>query len=205
MLVREALLREKYRGGQAYYVVPRLSDLPEIEKFLREQVPEIKFVVGHGQMSPTQLEDVMSAFYDGSYDLLLSTTIVESGLDVPTANTLIVHKADMFGLAQLHQLRGRIGRAKARAFAYLTTPPNKPVSLSRTRLQVLQSLDNLGACFQWPARPGPARRRQSAGRRTVGPIARSGRAVSADVEDRCEVRNAGEGGGGDRGGRGDQT
>ena len=149
VLIREALLREKYRGGQAYYVVPRLSDLPDIEKFLREQVPEIKFVVGHGQMSATQLEDVMSAFYDGSYDLLLSTTIVESGLDVPTANTLIVHKADMFGLAQLHQIRGRIGRAKARAFAYLTTPPEKPMSLSaERRLQVLQSLDNLGAGFQ---------------------------------------------------------
>lgn len=149
VLVREALLREKYRGGQAYYVVPRLNDLPDIEKFLREQVPEIKFVVGHGQMTPTQLEDVMSAFYDGSYDLLLSTTIVESGLDVPTANTLIVHRADMFGLAQLHQIRGRIGRAKARAFAYLTTDATKPLSLSsERRLQVLQSLDNLGAGFQ---------------------------------------------------------
>jgi transcription-repair coupling factor (superfamily II helicase) len=149
VLVREALLREKYRGGQAYYVVPRLNDLPDIEKFLRDHVPEIKFVVGHGQMSPTQLEEVMSAFYDGSYDLLLSTTIVESGLDVPTANTLIVHRADMFGLAQLHQIRGRIGRAKARAFAYLTTDPKKPLSLSsERRLQVLQSLDNLGAGFQ---------------------------------------------------------
>jgi len=149
VLVREALLREKYRGGQAYYVVPRLNDLPDIEKFLREQVPEIKFVVGHGQMSPTQLEEVMSAFYDGTYDVLLSTTIVESGLDVPTANTLIVHRADMFGLAQLHQIRGRIGRAKARAFAYLTTDARKPLSLSsERRLQVLQSLDNLGAGFQ---------------------------------------------------------
>ncbi|MGV9010615.1 transcription-repair coupling factor [Brevundimonas sp.] len=149
VLVREALLREKYRGGQAYYVAPRLKDLPDIEQFLREQVPEVKFVVGHGQMSPTQLEDVMSAFYDGTYDVLLSTTIVESGLDVPTANTLIVHRADMFGLAQLHQIRGRIGRAKARAFAYLTTDPKKPLSLSsERRLQVLQSLDNLGAGFQ---------------------------------------------------------
>ncbi|CAN5184090.1 transcription-repair coupling factor [soil metagenome] len=149
VLVREALLREKYRGGQAFYVCPRLSDLPEIERFLREQVPEIKFVVGHGQMSPTQLEDVMSAFYDGSYDVLVSTTIVESGIDIPTANTLIVHRADMFGLAQLHQIRGRIGRSKARAFAYLTTPPDKALSLSsERRLQVLQSLDNLGAGFQ---------------------------------------------------------
>ena len=149
VLVREALLREKYRGGQAYYVAPRLKDLPDIEKFLREQVPEVKFVVGHGQMSPTQLEEVMSAFYDGQYDVLVSTTIVESGIDIPTANTLIVHRADMFGLAQLHQIRGRIGRSKARAFAYLTTDPTKPLSLSaERRLQVLQSLDNLGAGFQ---------------------------------------------------------
>ena len=149
VLIREALLREKYRGGQAYYVVPRLADLPDVEQFLREQVPEVKFTVGHGQMSPTQLEEVMTAFYDGEYDVLLSTTIVESGLDIPTANTLVVHKADMFGLAQLHQIRGRIGRAKARAFAYLTVDPIKPLSLSaERRLQVLQSLDNLGAGFQ---------------------------------------------------------
>ncbi|WP_298125297.1 transcription-repair coupling factor [Brevundimonas sp.] len=149
VLVREALLREKYRGGQAFYVVPRLSDLEEVERFLREQVPEISFVVGHGQMSPTQLEDVMSAFYDGRYDVLVSTTIVESGIDIPTANTLIVHRADMFGLAQLHQIRGRIGRAKARAFAYLTTDPIRPLSVAaERRLEVLQSLDNLGAGFQ---------------------------------------------------------
>jgi transcription-repair coupling factor (superfamily II helicase) len=147
--VREALLREKYRGGQAYYVTPRLSDLPQLETFLREQVPEIKFVVGHGQMSATQLEDVMSAFYDGRYDVLLSTTIVESGLDIPTANTLIIHRADMFGLAQLYQLRGRVGRAKARAYAYMTTPAEKQITLSaERRLKVLQSLDSLGAGFQ---------------------------------------------------------
>ena len=146
---REALLREKYRGGQAYYVAPRLKDLPDIERFLREQVPEVKFVVGHGQMAPTQLEEVMSAFYDGQYDVLLSTTIVESGLDIPSANTLIVHRADMFGLAQLYQIRGRVGRSKARAFAYLTTPAEKPMTVSaERRLQVLQSLDNLGAGFQ---------------------------------------------------------
>src|SRR5690606_9101944 len=149
VLIREALLREKYRGGQAYYIAPRLSDLPDIERFLREQVPEVKFAVGHGQMSPTQLQGVMSAFYDGQYDVLVSTTIVESGLDIPTANTLLVHRADMFGLAQLYQIRGRVGRAKSRAFAYLTTDPNKPMTLSaERRLQVLQSLDNLGAGFQ---------------------------------------------------------
>ena len=147
--LREALLREKYRGGQAYYVVPRLSDLPDVADFLRAQVPEVKFIIGHGQLSPTALEDVMTAFYDGQYDVLLSTTIVESGLDVPTANTLIVHRADMFGLAQLYQIRGRVGRSKSRAYAYLTTPQQKTLSLaSEKRLKVLQSLDNLGAGFQ---------------------------------------------------------
>jgi transcription-repair coupling factor (superfamily II helicase) len=149
VVVREALLREKYRGGQVYYVAPRISDLPELERFLREQVPEVKFVVGHGQMAPTQLEEVMSAFYDGQYDLLLSTTIVESGLDIPTANTMVIHRADMFGLSQLYQLRGRVGRAKSRAYAYLTTPAEKQITLSaEKRLKVLQSLDSLGAGFQ---------------------------------------------------------
>lgn len=149
VLVREALLREKFRGGQAYFVVPRVSDLPDIEKFLREQVPEVKFVVGHGQMAPTRIEEVMTAFYEGQYDVLVSTTIVESGLDIPAANTLIVHRADMFGLAQLYQIRGRVGRSKVRAFAYLTTPNDRSVSVSsERRLQVLQSLDSLGAGFQ---------------------------------------------------------
>ncbi|MFY8143040.1 MAG: helicase-related protein, partial [Caulobacter sp.] len=147
--LREALLREKYRGGQSYYVVPRIKDLEDIEKFLRTQVPEVKFVVGHGQMAATQLEDVMTAFYEGQYDVLLATTIVESGLDIPSANTLIVHRADMFGLAQLYQIRGRVGRSKARAYAYLTTPVEKSLTLSaEKRLQVLQSLDSLGAGFQ---------------------------------------------------------
>ncbi len=149
VVLREALLREKYRGGQAYFVAPRISDLPELERFLREQVPEVKFVVGHGQMAPTQLEEVMSAFYDGQYDVLLSTTIVESGLDIPTANTIILHRADMFGLSQMYQLRGRVGRSKARAYAYLTTPAEKQITLSaEKRLKVLQSLDSLGAGFQ---------------------------------------------------------
>jgi len=149
VVIREALLREKYRGGQAYYVAPRLADLPDLQRFLRDHVPEVKFVVGHGQMGATDLENVMGAFYDGEYDVLLSTTIVESGLDIPTANTLVVHRADMFGLSQLYQLRGRVGRAKARAFAYLTTPMEKPITLSaERRLKVLQSLDSLGAGFQ---------------------------------------------------------
>lgn len=147
--IRDALLREKYRGGQAYYVAPRLSDLEKIAELIRNHVPEIKFIIGHGQMSPTQLEDVMTAFYDGQYDLLISTTIIESGLDVPTANTLIVHRADMFGLSQLYQIRGRVGRAKVRAYAYLTTEPNIPIGeAAEKRLKLLQSLESLGAGFQ---------------------------------------------------------
>ncbi|ATI42203.1 transcription-repair coupling factor [Pacificitalea manganoxidans] len=146
--VREALLREHYRGGQSFYVVPRISDLPEIEEFLREQVPEVSFVTATGQMAATELDDRMNAFYDGKYDVLLATTIVESGLDIPTANTMIVHRADMFGLAQLYQIRGRVGRSKTRAYAYMTTKPRTPLTpAAEKRLRVLGTLDSLGAGF----------------------------------------------------------
>jgi transcription-repair coupling factor (superfamily II helicase) len=146
--IREALLREHYRGGQSFYVVPRISDLPEIEAFLRDQVPEIRVVVAHGQMAAGTLDDRMNAFYDGKYDVLLATTIVESGLDIPTANTMIIHRADMFGLAQLYQIRGRVGRSKTRAYAYLTTKPRaKLTATAEKRLRVLGSLDTLGAGF----------------------------------------------------------
>lgn len=146
--VREALLREHYRGGQSFYVVPRIADLAETEQFLRDTVPEVRVVVAHGQMAPGVLDDVMNAFYDRKFDVLLSTTIVESGLDIPTANTMVVHRADMFGLAQLYQLRGRIGRSKVRAYAYLTTPAGRLLTAgAERRLRVLQSLDALGAGF----------------------------------------------------------
>jgi len=148
LVIREALLREHYRGGQSFYVCPRIADLREAEQFLKDTVPEVKAAVAHGQMSPTVLEDVMTAFYDRKVDVLVSTNIVESGLDIPTANTLIVHRAEMFGLAQLYQLRGRIGRSKSRAYAYLTTPADsKLTETAERRLQVLQSLDQLGAGF----------------------------------------------------------
>jgi transcription-repair coupling factor (superfamily II helicase) len=147
--VREALLREKYRGGQAFYVAPRIEDLAGAKDFLDKNVPEVRVVVAHGQMPPTVLDDIMSAFYDGKYDVLLSTTIIESGLDIPTANTLIVHRADRFGLSQLYQLRGRVGRSKLRAYALLTLPAQKPITpQAERRLKVLQSLDTLGAGFQ---------------------------------------------------------
>jgi len=149
LIVREALLRERYRGGQSFYVVPRIEDLAEVREFLAASVPEVKVAVAHGQLAAGALEDIMTAFYDGQYDVLLSTTIVESGLDVPNANTLIVHRADMFGLAQLYQLRGRVGRAKARAYAIFTVPATKPVTAqAERRLKVLQSLETLGAGFQ---------------------------------------------------------
>ncbi|KAB2877846.1 MAG: transcription-repair coupling factor [Pseudorhodoplanes sp.] len=148
LIVREALLRERYRGGQSFYVCPRIEDLPDAKAFLDRTVPEVRVVVAHGQMASGALDDIMSAFYDGKYDVLLSTTIIESGLDIPTANTLIVHRADRFGLAQLYQLRGRVGRAKLRAYALFTLPPRRITVQAERRLKVLQSLDTLGAGFQ---------------------------------------------------------
>jgi len=149
VVLREALLREHFRGGQSFFVVPRLADLPDMEEWLRQQVPEVKFITAHGQMSATEVEERMSAFYDRKYDVLLSTTIVESGLDIPSANTLVVYRSDRFGLAQLYQLRGRVGRSKTRAYAYLTMPADRSITeAAQKRLQVLSELDNLGAGFQ---------------------------------------------------------
>jgi transcription-repair coupling factor (superfamily II helicase) len=149
VVLREALLREHFRGGQSFFVVPRVADLPDVEEWLRIQVPEVKFITAHGQMSAGQVEERMSAFYDRKYDVLLSTTIVESGLDIPSANTLVVYRSDRFGLAQLYQLRGRVGRSKARAYAYLTMPADRSITeAAQKRLQVLSELDNLGAGFQ---------------------------------------------------------
>ncbi|MEM9640713.1 MAG: transcription-repair coupling factor [Pseudomonadota bacterium] len=146
--LREALLREHYRGGQSFFVVPRIADLPEIEEFLRDQVPEVTYLVAHGQMPAGELDSRMNAFYDGQYDVLLATTIVESGLDIPAANTLVVHRADMFGLAQLYQIRGRVGRSKIRAYAYMTTRSRqKLTATAEKRLRVLGTLDSLGAGF----------------------------------------------------------
>ncbi|HVQ11447.1 MAG TPA: transcription-repair coupling factor [Methyloceanibacter sp.] len=148
VILREALLRERYRGGQTFYVVPRISDLDEAAAFLQEHVPELKVARAHGQMASRDLDSVMNAFYDRQYDVLLSTSIVESGLDIPTANTLIVHRSDMFGLAQLYQLRGRVGRSKVRAYAYITIPADARLTpAAEKRLKVLQSLDTLGAGF----------------------------------------------------------
>ncbi len=149
MVMREALLREHHRGGQSFIVVPRISDMEQISDWLHENVPEVKFVAAHGQMSAGEIEERMSAFYEGKYEVLLATTIVESGLDLPSANTIIIHRADIFGLAQLYQLRGRVGRSKLRAYAYLTYGVDTQLSeVAEKRLKVLGDLDSLGAGFQ---------------------------------------------------------
>lgn len=149
VVIREAILREHYRGGQTFYVCPRISDMAELEIMLKELVPEVKVISAHGQMSTTDLEDRMTAFYDGQYNVLLATQIIESGLDIPTANTMIVHRSDMFGLSQLYQIRGRIGRSKVRAYAYLTYAPNmKLTAQAQKRLEVIETLDTLGSGFQ---------------------------------------------------------
>ena len=146
--LRKALLREKYRGGQSYFICPRIADIPRIEEFMRNAVPEVKFVIAHGQMAAGALEDIMTAFYDGEYDVLISTSIIESGIDIPSANTMIIFRADRFGLAQLYQMRGRVGRSKVRAYAYLTMPEAQiATDGALKRLKILQSLDNLGAGF----------------------------------------------------------
>ena len=147
--IREALLREQYRGGQTFYVCPRIEDLAAVAEQLRELVPEIRMAMAHGRLPPTAIENTMQDFVDGKFDVLLSTNIVESGLDIRNANTMVVHRADMFGLAQLYQLRGRIGRGKTRAYAYLTVPPGHALNeAAQKRLDVMQTLDTLGAGFQ---------------------------------------------------------
>lgn len=146
--IREALLREKYRGGQSFFVVPRLTDLPDVEHWLKENMPEVSYIVAHGQLAAGDLDQRMNAFYDGSHDVLVATSIVESGLDIPTANTMVVWRADMFGLAQLYQIRGRVGRSKTRAYCYLTTKPRVPLTpQAMRRLKFLGSIDSLGAGF----------------------------------------------------------
>ena len=148
MVIKEALLREHYRGGQSFVVTPRIEDLTPLKTQLSAFIPELKIGIAHGRLPPHELESLISAFYDKQFDVLLSTNIVESGLDIPSANTLIIHKADYFGLSQLYQLRGRIGRSKVRGYAYLTYSPGKILTETATRrLQVLEKLDTLGVGF----------------------------------------------------------
>ena len=148
VMIKEAIYREKFRNGQTFFVCPRVSDIFGVEKELRELVPDVKILVAHGQMPVAKLEEVMNSFADGKADMLLSTTIIESGIDMPSVNTMIVYRADMFGLAQLYQLRGRVGRSKVRGYCYFTVPKQKNLNpVAERRLSILQALDTLGAGF----------------------------------------------------------
>ncbi|MFQ3623853.1 MAG: transcription-repair coupling factor, partial [Acetobacteraceae bacterium] len=148
VVLREALMRERFRGGQVFWVVPRIEDLPRVRERIAELAPELKVVEAHGRLAPTELERVMTAFQDGQYDVLLATNIIESGLDMPAVNTIVIHRADLFGLAQLYQLRGRVGRGKLRGYAYLTLPADRRLTATaQKRLEVMQALDTLGAGF----------------------------------------------------------
>lgn len=149
LIIREAIARERARSGQVFFVCPRLSDMEHVRETLISLMPDLKIITATGQMSPKDLEDAMVAFCDRQADVLLSTNIIESGLDLPFVNTIIIWRADLFGLSQLYQLRGRVGRAKVRGYAYFTTPTHKPVStMAQKRLEIMQTLDTLGAGFQ---------------------------------------------------------
>jgi transcription-repair coupling factor (superfamily II helicase) len=148
VLVREACLREIKRGGQVYFIHNRVEDIARVGEQLTKLVPEARIRVGHGQMPERELEQVMLDFYHRRFNILLCTTIVESGIDVPTANTIIINRADRFGLAQLHQLRGRVGRSHHRAFAYLIAPPKAVMTADAIkRLEAIDSLEDLGSGF----------------------------------------------------------
>ncbi|MCB0358855.1 MAG: transcription-repair coupling factor, partial [Bdellovibrionales bacterium] len=148
-VVREAVMRELSRGGQVFYIHNRVQTIAAVVDELREIVPEARIDFGHGQMKDKQLEEIMHRFVKHEIDVLVSTTIVESGLDIPNANTIIIRKADHFGLAELYQLRGRVGRSSRRAYAYfLVSDPKTMGESARKRLQVLQSLDDLGMGFR---------------------------------------------------------
>ncbi|BCL67869.1 transcription-repair-coupling factor [Haemophilus haemolyticus] len=148
LVVREAILREILRGGQVYYLHNDVASIENTAEKLTALVPEARVIVGHGQMRERDLERVMSDFYHQRYNVLVCSTIIETGIDVPTANTIIIERADHFGLAQLHQLRGRVGRSHHQAYAYLLTPPPKMMTKdAERRLDALENLDNLGAGF----------------------------------------------------------
>ncbi|MEK7670114.1 MAG: DEAD/DEAH box helicase, partial [Bacteroidota bacterium] len=147
-LIREAILKEIHRGGQAYFIHDRIQNIGDMQTLLEEHIPEARFHIAHGQMKGHELERTMLDFLEKKYDVLLCTKIIESGIDIPSVNTIIINRADRFGLAELYQLRGRVGRSNVRAFAYLLTPPitSLPKDALR-RLQALQEFTELGSGF----------------------------------------------------------
>ena len=147
-LIKESILREILRGGQVYYLHNAVKDIEKTQQHIQALVPEARIGIGHGQMNERQLEKVMQDFYHRRFNVLLCTTIIETGIDIPNANTIIIDRADKFGLAQLHQLRGRVGRSHHQAYAYLLTPPSKQISKdSLKRLEAIEQSQDLGAGF----------------------------------------------------------
>jgi len=148
-IVRSAIELELERGGQVYFVHNRVESIYEIASRIQELVPAARVIVGHGQMGETELERVMLAFMNGEYDVLVATTIIENGLDIPLANTMLINRADRHGLSELYQLRGRVGRSNRRAYAYLLIPPEQQLSeIARRRLAALKEFSDLGAGFK---------------------------------------------------------
>ena len=147
VLLREVLMKEYLRGGQSFYVAPRIADLENIVEKLKRIVPELKFEMAHGQMSPSELDNIMNDYYEGSFDILLSTTIIESGIDIKSANSMIIHNSHMLGLSQLYQLRGRVGRGKVRGYVYLLFDKKLATEDAMKRLESIASIDALGGSF----------------------------------------------------------
>lgn len=148
LVVREAILRETLRGGQVYYLFNDVENIQKAADKLAELVPEARIAIGHGQMRERELERVMNDFHHQRFNVLVCTTIIETGIDIPTANTIIIERADHFGLAQLHQLRGRVGRSHHQAYAWLLTPHPKAMTTdAQKRLEAIASLEDLGAGF----------------------------------------------------------
>lgn len=147
VIVSEAVMREFNRSGRVFFVVPRIRDIEEMEPRLKILLPDIKIAHAHGRMSPSELDEIMTNFADGKIDMLLSTSIIESGIDITEANTMIIYKPEMFGLAQLYQLRGRVGRGKIRAYCYMMTARSRLSKESEQKLEVMQNLDALGIGF----------------------------------------------------------
>jgi transcription-repair coupling factor (superfamily II helicase) len=148
IIIREALLKEHRRGGKSFYICPKIKDIAEIEAKLKQIIPELKYKIIHGQINPSIVDKIMNEFCDGYVDILLSTNIIESGIDISNANTIIIHRADEFGLSQLYQLKGRIGRGKVQGYAYLTLVNNKnSTKHALKRLQIIQESASLGSGF----------------------------------------------------------
>ncbi|MFW5732874.1 MAG: transcription-repair coupling factor [Planctomycetota bacterium] len=192
--VKQALLRELSRGGQVYFVHNRVVDIASLAEHIQSLVPDARVAFGHGQMSARELEKVMLAFVRGELDVLVCTTIIESGLDIPSANTMIIHDADRFGLSQLHQLRGRVGRYKHRAYCYLLLPDSRPVNpVASRRLKAIEEFSDLGAGFQIAMRDLEIRGAGNIlGREQSGHIATVGYELYCELLEQAVARLRGE-------------